>query len=280
MRLRLAAHLGVRTPDRPLFMASAGPSAAEQIGWIAAHGFAGVFDNFLCLRPPAEQAALGALAAARGLAVGSFALDPEGWATPLWSRDDADARAAQDAVIARGVAAAGRAGSTTAICVTGHDPARPRGPQLAAMAVNLARVADTAAAAGLALCVEPVAAPFIPGLLVTRIAEARAIVAAADHPAVRLAYDVGHIAIAGDDPASALSETPGLVQIADAPARRPARIDPGAGAIDWRGVLGALSASGFTGLIEVELEAMTPGIAGEAALLARLAALDALMGEV
>ncbi|SFR90935.1 sugar phosphate isomerase/epimerase family protein [Sphingomonas jatrophae] len=274
-RLRFAAHLGVRAPDRPLFMASAGLSAAEQIAWIAAHGFAGVFDNFLCLRSEAEQAAFGRLATDHGLEIGSFALDPAGWATPLWSRDDAEARAAQDAVVARAVAAARRAGSRTATCVTGFDPARPRAEQRAAMAANLARVGDAAAAGGLTLCVEPVAEAFIPGLLVTRVREAEEIVAAADHPAVRLAFDVGHIAIAGDDPAGPLPEAPGLVQIADAPGR----IDPGAGSVDWHGVFTMIERTGFAGLIEVELEAMRPGVEGEAALLARLAALDRMMGE-
>ena len=274
-QLRFAAHLGVRAPDRPLFMASAGPSAAEQVAWISAQGFSGVFDNFLCLRDPEEQAAFGQLAADHGLAVGSFTLDPEGWSTPLWSRDDAEAHDAQRALVERAVAVAARTGSRTVTCVTGRSPSWPIEAQRAAMAANLARVGDLAGAAGLALCVEPVAAAFIPDLLADRLADAQAIVIAADHPAVRLAFDVGHIAIAGDDPAAPLAGPPGLVQIADAPGR----IDPGAGSVDWRAVFVGLARTGYAGLIEVECEAMDPGVAGEAALLARLRALDDRMGE-
>ncbi len=275
MRLRLAGHLGVRAPDRPLFMASAGHSLAEQIGWMARHGFAGVFDNFLGLRDVDRQAAFGALAADHGMDVGSFALDPIGWATPLWSRDDGESRDAQTRLIEHAGNAASRAGSHTVTCVTGADPDRSRRDQRAMMAANLARLGGMAADAGLTLCVEPVAEAFIPGLLVTRIAEAEEIVAAAGHPAIRVAYDLGHIAIAGDDPAASVRPAPGLVQIADAPGR----IDPGAGTIDWRSVLIAIRRSGYDGLIEVELEAMVPGVAGEATLLARLRVLDEMMGE-
>jgi len=168
-QLRFAAHLGVRAPDRPLFMASAGPSAAEQVAWISAQGFSGVFDNFLCLRAPDEQAAFGRLAADHGLAVGSFTLDPEGWSTPLWSRDDAEAHDAQRALVERAVAVAARTGSRTVTCVTGRSPSWPIEAQRAAMAANLARVGDLAGAAGLALCVEPVAAAFIPAWRASKV---------------------------------------------------------------------------------------------------------------
>lgn len=275
MRLRFAAHLGLRAPDRPLFAASAGSGTAEQIEWIASQGFAGIFDNFLCQRGHAAQEALGRAAADHGLEVGSFALDPEGWATPLWSDESDAARRAQAMLVARAVDVAARTGSRTVTCVTGLDPSRPRARQRMMMAANLRRAADAALAGGLAMCVEPVAASFIPGLLVERVAEARAIVAEAAHPAVRLAFDVGHIALAGDDPAVELDHSPGLVQIADTPGR----IDPGAGGIDWRAVLSALAGTGYDGLIEVETEAMMPGASGEAALLSRLRLLDAMMTE-
>lgn len=244
-----------------------------QIGWLKQQGFAGVFDNGVSARPEAEQAAIGAAAARHGLTFGSIALDPIGWSTPLWTRTDADAQAQQRAVLDHALAAAARAGSDTIGCVTGIDPDQSIDAQHKAMADNLARVADVAAAAGVRLCVEPVAQEWIPGLLLRRLEEAVAVVERANHPAVRLAYDVGHIAMAGDDPVAgvrAAGARIGFVQIADAPARA----DPGAGTIDWRGLFAALDDIGYTGLIEVETLPMVPGVEGEAALLAGLRKID------
>lgn len=274
MRRRFAGHLGLREPLQPLFAALAGSDdPCEQIGWLKVEGFAGVFDNGLSARSVPEQVAIGAAAATHGLSFGSIALDPVGWLMPLWSRSDADAREQQRAVLDRALAAARRVRSDSISCVTGMDPDRPIGTQLSTMADNLARIADDAADAGVRLCVEPVAKDWIPGLLVRRLDEGIAVVDKAAHPFVRLAYDVGHIAMAGDDPVASVRAAGariGIVQIADAPARA----DPGAGTIDWRGLFAALDDIGYTGLIEVETLPMAPGKTGEAAMLSRLRELD------
>lgn len=276
MRRRFAGHLGLREPLQPLFAALAGSDdPCAQIDWLKQQGFAGVFDNGLSARPLTEQTAIGAATAAQGLAFGSIALDPVGWLTPLWSRTDGGARQQQRAVFDHALAAARRVGSDSISCVTGVDPDRAIDAQHAAMADNLSRVADDAEDAGICLCIEPVAEEWIPGLLVRRLDEAMAIVDKTAHPAVRLAYDVGHIAMAGDDPVAgvrAAGQRIGIVQIADAPARE----DPGAGTIDWRGLFAALDDIGHAGLIEVETLPMAPGVEGEAALLSRLRALDSI----
>jgi sugar phosphate isomerase/epimerase len=279
MRIRFAAHLALRAIDRPLFACSARSTAPlDQIAYVADLGLAGIFDNFLAERPVAEQEAIGRAVAARGLAFGSFAIDRTGGLDPWWSRADPEARAYQAAMVDRAVAPAARVGGQTISVVTGLDPARPAAAQRAAMAESLARIADRAADGGLVLCVEPVAASFIPGLLLGRLAEAAEVVAAVAHPAVRLAYDAGHIAMAGDDPVAGLAARGagdiGLVQVADIPNR----IDLGAGSIDWPAFFIALAATGYVGLIELEHEASMPGIAGEAALVARLSAIDRAVG--
>lgn len=274
MRLRFAGHLGLREPLQPLFAELAGTDdPAQQVAWLAEQGFAGVFDNGLSARPEAEQAAIGAAVAARGLRFGSIALDPAGWSTPLWSRTDGEARQQQRSVLERALAAAARVGSRTIGCVTGLDPSSDPTAQCGAMADNLARVADLAGDADVLLCVEPVAEAWIPGLLVRRLDEALTIVDRAAHPAIRVAYDVGHVAMAGDDPVRGVRDAGtriGFVQIADAPGRA----DPGAGTIDWCALFAALDDVGYDGLIEVETLPMEPGKAGEAALLARLRTID------
>jgi hydroxypyruvate isomerase len=274
MRLRFASHLGLREPLRPLFAGMAGSNdPCEQIAWLSEQGFAGVFDNGLSARPAAEQIAIGEAAARHHLTFGSIALDNEGWSTPLWSRTDAASRTRQREVVERALAAAARVGSRTISCVTGLASDISMAAQCNAMADNLARVADLARDSAVLLCVEPVATAWIPGLLVQRLGDALAIVDRAAHPAVRVAFDVGHIAMAGDDPVAGAREAAsriGLVQIADAPARA----DPGAGTIEWQGLYAALDGVGYAGLIEVETLPVEAGVAGEAALLARLRAMD------
>jgi len=276
MRRRFAAHLGLREPLQPLFAGLAGSDdPCVQIGWLKEQGFAGVFDNGVSARPVAEQSAIGAAVARHGLTFGSIALDPIGWSTPLWTRSDADAQAEQRAVLDHALAAAARVGSDSIGCVTGITPDQSIQAQQQAMADNLARVADVAAAAGVRLCVETVAEQWIPGLLLRRLEEAVAVVDRVDHPAVRLAYDVGHIAMVGDDPVAGIASAGariGFVQIADAPARA----DPGAGTVNWRSLFAALDDIGYNGLIEVETLPMTPGVEGEAALLAGLRKIDEL----
>lgn len=236
-------------------------------------------DNYVALREPAEQVRIASHAAKRGLAMASFVHDPLGWNLPRWSAADDDGRTALMGQVAASLATAQRIGGRTVICVAGLDPARPRADQLAAMADNLRFAGDLAAAAGVTLCVETTSPRFLPGMLVERLEDAVRIVRAANHSAVRLMFDIGHIAMNGDDPLSAFAAAQpfvGAVQVADVPAgAAPARIDIGAGAIDWPPLLRTIRASGYAGLFEVEHEAQGEGLDGEAAMIARMRIVDA-----
>ncbi|OHT21222.1 sugar phosphate isomerase/epimerase family protein [Edaphosphingomonas haloaromaticamans] len=277
------AHLGLRGPDAPLFRHSArSADPFDQIDFIADLGLAGVQDNYAALRPADEQERVAAHAARRGLRLASFVHDPLGWDQPRWSAPDEDGRAALLAELDRSLATARRIGGHTLICVAGLDPARPRAAQLAAMAENLRRAGDRAGAAGVRLCVEMTSARWLPSMLVDRFDDAVAVVRAAGHPAVRLMFDVGHIALDGIDPLSALAAAEGLigaVQVADVPADGSAgRIDIGAGRIDWPALIRAIRATGYDGLFEIEHEALGEGLAGEQALIERLRAVDRAAG--
>ena len=86
--LRYAPHLGFRSFDAPLFLASAGSAdPLAQVDFAAANGFAGVQDPWFVSRPPALQEAIVARLAERGLAAGSvvFAGTRETIRTPLWT---------------------------------------------------------------------------------------------------------------------------------------------------------------------------------------------------
>ncbi|GAD49138.1 hydroxypyruvate isomerase [Caenibius tardaugens NBRC 16725] len=272
--LRMAGHLGLRSPDGPLFAHSA-PSrdAGAQLDYLAQQGFAGAFDIYLKVRADAERAAISAKLAEHGLEMGTFNNDLAHWDKPLWSRNDADAQALIRASIESSIATVAQMGSGAAVCVTGLDAAYEKPAQIAAMIANLRRIAPLAEDAGLTLMIEPVAPQWIPGLLIDSMADGAAIVRAVDSPAVRLLFDVGHCAMMGDDVVQSLDahwDLIGGIQIADVPGR----VEPRAGVIDWVPVLGRLIDRGFDGLVEVELLTKEDSAQGEANLLASLRAID------
>lgn len=268
MRWRFAAHLGVRAPDQPLLAYSAASTdPLDQIAAISDAGLAGAFDNFLMLRTPDVQSRIGAALADRGMTFGSFVYDPLRWNCPDWSTGHALG------TIDLALDAARRDGSRTINCVTGADPGRDRAPQLAGMRDTLCRAADRTGTHGIALCVETTHPDFAPGALIDCYDDAVALVRAADHPWVRLNLDIGHLALAGLDPVAAIGDAAGLVgmvQVADVPAR----VEPGAGTLDWDAIGVALNAAGHFGITELECEPALPGQAGERAMLARLAHLS------
>jgi hydroxypyruvate isomerase len=267
--LRLSGHLGLSSPEAPL-LAHLGRSRAplDQIDALADHGFAGVQDLFLKLRPPAEQAAMAERMALRGLALSSFGGDPGHWNTPLWS--GGDPAALRESVRASAVLAE-RFGGAGAVCVAGLDPDRTHAAQIDGMIERLRQVAQAAAETKLTLLVEPIAPQRIAGMLLDRLEAAEEVVRAVAMPSVRLLFDIGHVAMMGHDVAAALgacSDILGLVQAADV--RGTERVDPGLGTLDWAGIGRALAQVGYSGPVELEYEPLVSSAQGEAAMLARL----------
>ncbi len=271
--MRLSGHLGLSAPDRPL-LAHLGRSVdpLDQIDALADHGFVGVQDLFLKLRPLEEQTAMARKMDQRGMALSSFGGDPFDWNKPLWSAADDAGRQAVAASVALSCDLARLFGGAGVVCVAGLDPARARDEQLAAMTENLKRHAEEAARAGLVLLVEPIAESRIPNLLLNEMEMGLAMVQAVAMPSVQLLFDVGHAAMMGEDVPSALAtcgDAIELIQIADSPGR----VDPGLGELDWAGILSGIRKLGYTGPIELEFEPVDQTVEGEAAMLARIAAI-------
>lgn len=273
--LAYAAHLGVRSPDNPLFSASAASAAPQdQIAFVAEIGFAGVEDNFFKLRSLEEQVSIGEALKRHGLRMGAFANNPTHWNKPLWGRNDAAARAHLDTDLAATISACQLVGPACVNCVTGLDDGMSQETQITNYIENLKRLADKAASAGVILCVEAVSKDRVPGLLVDRIEQAEEIVRAVDHPGVRLMYDTAHLQVSNDGLLSSLRQCWDLIaviQVAD----MPGRVELGAGEIDWIPFLREIKRRDFAGLVEFELEVSEPGLDGERKLLERLAEIDA-----
>ena len=268
-RWPIGGHLGLSSPDRPMLAHLArSTSSLDQIDALADHGFRGVQDLFLMLRPEAEQIAMADRMASRGLILSSFS-DLKYWNQPVWSAEDEAGLEHLRSSVDLSIEIAARFNGGSVVCVAGLDNQRPRKAQFDAMTENLKRYAGKAARSGLNLLVEPIAASRIPGLLLDRLEDAAEMVRAVAMPSVRLLFDTGHVAMMGHDvPSSfaACAQQTGLIQFADVPDR----VDPGLGELDWPAILKAIG--GYDGMIELEFEPVDATETGETQMLDRLKA--------
>lgn len=276
-RARFAPHLSLTALDRPTFHRTVGTAdPLAQIDHIAGLGFAGVQDNLLKLRPASVQAAIGAALARHGLAMGSFVGHLETWNRPLYGSEDPDTYSVLLAELEGAIAAAHRTGGRHVTVTAGCDPAVPRVRQFAAMVEKLKRLADVAASGGVVLTIETVSDHLIPGMLVSHLADALAIVRAVEHPAVRLVFDTGHIEEMDGDLIGNFQRCHAYVaavQLADQPHRGPV----GSGRIDFPALLRVILDSGYDGLLELEHLPASDDASHEALLLDAARRLDAVL---
>jgi hydroxypyruvate isomerase len=271
---RYAPHLGLIGPDAPLFIESAGSSdPLAQIEYLASLGFAGIEDNYLKLRPVETQERMGAALERHGMAMGCFVNNPMLWNRPLWGEDSEDARAQLDRDLQDSIEAARRTGGKTLTVVSGLDRAVPAAFQRANMAENLKRLGDVAEKAGVVLAAETVDARRWPGMLLHHIADAYAVVRAANSAAAGLVFDIGHIHPMDGDVTTNLHacwDKIAVIQAADIPGR----LELGSGELNWVNLFRMIRDKGYTGLIELEHLLSSPGAPGERAMLESLRAID------
>jgi hydroxypyruvate isomerase len=274
-QLRFAPHIGLTSLDTPLFRHSAGSiDPVAQIDYIASLGFAGIEDNLLKLRAPAEQERIGAALAHHGLEMGCFVGNADAWNAPLWGRSDDDARAKLAADLRSSIDAARRVGGKYLTTIGGRDSNIPLWVQHQAMIENLKHLAPVAEKAGVMFGIEPTNEQGFPGMLVHHIADAYQIVKAVDSPAVRLVFDAFHVQVMDGDLIRNLDRTfdaIGIVQIAD----NPDRLEPGTGEINFVNLFRRLKAKGYQGLVELEHANSVSGIAGEQSALSVLRSINA-----
>jgi hydroxypyruvate isomerase len=273
-KMRYAPHVGLAAPDIPLFLHSAGSAdPVKQIEWLAAHGFAGIEDNSLKVRPVETQVKMGEALARHGMQMGCFVNNPTAWDKPIWSSTSAEARDKWKRDLDETLEAAKRVNGKYVTVVTGSTVGTPRGYQVSIMIENLKRAAELAEKAGLVLCVETVSSLRWGGMLLNHIDDAYAVAAAVDSPAVRLVFDIGHVAPMDGEVLSNLKacwDRIAIIQVAD----MPGRLELGSGELNWVNILRTIKGLGYTGLIELEHEVSRPGIAGEETILSNLRAID------
>ncbi len=273
-KMRYATNIGLNSLDTPLFRNLVGSiDPIEHIAFAHDHGFAGIEDNFLKMRPIDEQRRIGEELARRGMEMGCFVNTVASWDKPLWSSRDADDKAAMLAELEASIAAAGRVGGRYMTTLVGRREGEPQAYQRAALVDNLKRLAPVAERAGVVICLEAANARDYPMLLLSDVADCYGVVRAVDSPAVRVLFDVFHVQARGGDVINALShcwDAVAIIQVAD----NPGRSEMGSGELNWPNVLRHIRALGYTGLIELEHEVSQPGAEGERAVLERLAEID------
>jgi hydroxypyruvate isomerase len=258
--LRYAPHLGFRSLETPLFLASVGSAdPLAQIAFVASQDFAGVQDPWFATRSPPAQERVAAALSEYGLAAGSVVCGtPAAIRTPLWNAPGERARATLEAELQSAVEAARRIGAEQIAVLTGEDPATSRELQIGTMIDNLRWAADVAASEGLALCLEPTNARTLPGMLLTHFDEGCQLARATGHNAVRMIFDTAHVQSMDGDLIGHMERNWDLIEIVQI-ANHPGRLEPEAGEINIAAILKKVRVLGYRGLVDLEHLWSAPG---------------------
>jgi hydroxypyruvate isomerase len=139
-------------------------------------------------------------------------------------------------------------------CLAGIGPAGVPAEELReTLVANLRFAASELQKAGILLLIEPINTVDIPGFLLSRIADARAIIDEVGSDNLRLQYDLYHAQIMEGDLARGLEsnlELVGHIQLADNPGRH----EPGTGEINFPFLFRHLERIGYRGWIGCEYE--------------------------
>jgi hydroxypyruvate isomerase len=251
--LRYAPHLGFRSLDQPLFLASVGSAdPIAQISFIASLGFAGVQDPWFATRPEAVQLRMASALSEFGLAAGCIVCGtPGSIRTPLWNTPGQAARASLETELHRAIAAARRVRADKIAVLTGVDSSSPRERQIETMIANLRWAADIAASESLTLCLEPTNARTLTGMLLTHFEEGCQIARATGQAATRMIFDTAHVQSMDGDLLGHIERNWDLIEIVQI-ANYPGRLEPETGEINMQPILGKVRELGYSGLVELE----------------------------
>jgi len=143
-------------------------------------------------------------------------------------------------------------GCTRLNCLAGVAPAALEpGVARRTLVGNLRYAARRLSRAGLLLLVEPINTIDVPGFYVCGTAQAVALMDEVGAANLALQYDVYHMRMMNEDPASMIAANLpriGHIQIADCPGRH----EPGTGRIDFAALLDGLDAIGYAGWVGCE----------------------------
>jgi len=132
----------------------------------------------------------------------------------------------------------------------------PDGKQRATLIANLRMAADRAGAEGVLLVTEPLNPNDAPNFFLPRPSDGFAIVAAANHPNLKVEYDVYHAQRTEGEIVATIRNNIaaiGHIQVADNPGRN----EPGTGELNWPFIFAAIDGAGYDTRIGLEYKPST-----------------------
>lgn len=265
-----AAHLGIASPDQPQFLNMVGSAdPLRQIAYMHELGFAGVTDNRLKQRSPEAQRNIGDELLRRGMRMGSFSHNTG----TSWCRRDPVTRALLAQEMHESIEAAKRVSGDVIVVSSTDAEDLDYSLKCAAFVENLRELTPQAEANGFRIGLEPVSRDRAPNRLLRQIAEALGIINEVGSASVGLVFDSYHVSREEDDLVSAFERAARhvfVVQLAD----WPGRVIPGAGKLNFKGLISAIDEAGFPHPLELEHFPSAPGAREEFEDLALLRKLD------
>jgi hydroxypyruvate isomerase len=147
-------------------------------------------------------------------------------------------------------------------CLAGIKPESvSREAAIATLTANLAFAAEHLAKEGILLLLEPINSFDMPGYLINRSSEAMAVLAAVNHPKLKLQYDIYHMQRMEGEIAATLQllmPAIGHIQIADNPGRH----EPGTGELNFPFLLAEIDRLGYDGWVGCEYKPVAGTAAG------------------
>jgi hydroxypyruvate isomerase len=271
--LRYSPHVGYAPADRLLFRALAGTDRADHVHFAARERMAGILYPWAADSPSAERNAVKGALQETGLACSCIVSTPLALVLdPVWVADGAEAQRKLLGYVESALRTAKEFGSGTLAVLIRSDGHTSAAVQRRRAIDRLRAAADLAASQDVVLAVEPMI--LLPDMLLRTFSEGVDLIRAASHPAIKLIFDTGHVTQMGDPLLStyeAAYDDICLLQLAD----MPGRVEVGGGKIDFVPLLAAAISRGYTGLVDLEHDWVTPGEAGERSGIETLAQIDA-----
>jgi hydroxypyruvate isomerase len=250
-------------PGLGAFKNHVGDDPIENIKFIADQGFRAVFDNGLMGRDPAVQEKIAGELARLGLDLGPFVLYADFGVKSFVTKDLTIKEMLKNKML-EGLEVRKRTGVKTALVVPGkYDEKLEWDYQTANVVENLRMCCDIVGNSGLQLVLEPLNAHTDhPWLFLTKMAQAKMICIAVDHPGCKIVDDMYHQQITEGNLIPNIDycwDYIGAFHIGDNPGRK----EPTSGEINYKNIFRHIYKKGFDGVLCCEHGTSLPGKEGE-----------------
>ncbi|MBP2831047.1 TIM barrel protein [Aquimarina sp. U1-2] len=262
-KLKFAPHIGLTSLEDGMFVNHAGQDPISQIEFIASQGFKGIEDNFMKIRPVAQQIAIAQVLERNGMQLGSFVHNTTTWQDATLVSEPSEVREIILKEIKETVEVAKRVNGKYLTLLSGKShPTLERQYQKANFIQNLRVIAEEAEKAGLILGLEAINGTEFQGTFITKVTDAYEIVKAVNSPSIKLTFDMYHVQIENGNVINNFDKTFDeitYVHMAD----NPGRSEPGTGEMNFENILKYIYKSGYKGFIDMEHVSTIPGKEGE-----------------